>query len=364
MQVLVVGAGVVGLAIARAAARRGHEVVVAEATGGIGNGVSSRNSEVIHAGIYYPTGSLRARHSTHGRRLLYEFCAAHGVGHNKCGKLIVATDPAELAKVETLMTQGEANGVEGLELIGGNAARAFEAELSCIGALWSPESGIVDSHGCMLALWGELEDCGGAIAFETPVERISFAAPRWRVQFGGRDAGTAVFDAVVNSAGLGAQKLARSIEGYPADKIPPLVLAKGNYFSFAGKPVFSRLIYPTPVDGGLGVHITLDLAGRMRFGPDVEWIDQESYTVDPRRADSFYDRIRTFWPGVPPDSLLPDYCGIRPKLSGPGERQADFMIAAERAHGLPRLICLFGIESPGLTASLSLAEEVVDLLDS
>ncbi len=362
MQVLVVGAGVVGLAVARAVACHGHDVVIAEATGGIGNGASSRNSEVIHAGIYYPTGSLRARHSTRGRRMLYDFCASHNVAHNKCGKLVVATDAAEQGKVETLLAQGLKNGVEGLELIGGNAARALEPELSCIGALLSPESGIVDSHGFMLALWGELEDRGGGIAFETPVERIAFAAPHWQVQFGGNDAGTAVFDAVVNAAGLGAQKLARRIEGYPVEKVPPLVLAKGNYFAFAGKPVFSRLIYPTPVDGGLGVHVTLDLAGRMRFGPDVEWIDHESYTVDPHRADAFYERIRAYWPRVAGGSLIPDYCGIRPKLSGPGQPQSDFMIAAHREHGLPRLVCLFGIESPGLTASLSLAEEVVENL--
>ena len=277
MQVLVVGAGAVGLAIARTAALRGHDVIVAEATGGIGNGVSSRNSEVVHAGIYYPTASLRARHCVRGRRMLYEFCTSHGVAFNKCGKLIVATDQAELAKVETLLAQGQTNGVEGLEIIGGNAARALEPELACIGALSSPESGIIDSHGYMLALWGELEDRGGSIAFETPVERMSRASSQWHVQFGGRDAGTAAFDAVVNSAGLGAQALARRIEGYGADKVPPLILAKGNYFAFAGRPVFSRLIYPTPVDGGLGVHVTLDLAGRMRFGPDVEWIDHESY---------------------------------------------------------------------------------------
>jgi L-2-hydroxyglutarate oxidase LhgO len=362
MQVLVVGAGVVGLAVARTAARRGHEVIVAEATGGIGNGVSSRNSEVIHAGIYYPTGSLRARHSTRGRRLLYDFCSSHGVAHRKCGKLIVATDTAELAKVETLQSQGRQNGVEGLEMIGGNAARALEGELACVGALSSPESGIVDSHGYMLALWAELEDCGGSIAFETPVERLTYAAPHWQVQFGGREAGTAAFDAVVNSAGLGAQGLARRIDGYPAAKVPPLVLAKGNYFGFAGRAVFSRLIYPAPVDGGLGVHVTLDLAGRMRFGPDVEWIDHESYTVDPRRADSFYQRVRAYWPGLPDGSLVPDYCGIRPKLSGPGQPAADFVIAGEPAHGLPRLVNLFGIESPGLTSSLSLAEDVVDAL--
>jgi L-2-hydroxyglutarate oxidase LhgO len=362
MQVLVVGAGVVGLAVARAAALRGHDVIVAEATGGIGNGVSSRNSEVVHAGIYYPTGSLRARHCTRGRRLLYDFCASHGVAHRKCGKLIMATDAAELAKVETLLAQGETNGVEGLEMIGGNAARALEPDLACIGALLSPESGVVDSHAYMLALSGDLEDRGGSIAFETPVERMSHASGQWQVQFGGRDAGTVAFDAVVNSAGLGAQALARRIEGYPPDKVPPLILAKGNYFGFAGRPVFSRLIYPTPVDGGLGVHVTLDLAGRMRFGPDVEWIDHESYTVDPRRADSFYERIRAYWPGLPDGSLLPDYCGIRPKLTGPGEKPADFMIVGEAAHGMPRLVNLFGIESPGLTSSLSLADAVADYL--
>ena len=362
MQVLVVGAGVVGLAIARTAARRGHDVVVAETTGGIGNGVSSRNSEVVHAGIYYPTGSLRAHHSTRGRRMLYEFCAAHGVAHNKCGKLIVATDADELAKVESLIAQGNANGVEGLELIGGNAARDLEPALACIAAVHSPETGIIDSHAFMLALEGELEDRGGMIAFETKIERLTPGPHGWTVHFSGKEAGTLDVDAVVNSAGLGAQALAGATEGYPRERVPRLVLAKGNYFGYAGRPAFSRLIYPAPVDGGLGIHVTLDLAGRMRFGPDVEWIDHESYTVDPRRADAFYERIRSYWPGLPDGSLVPDYCGIRPKLSGPGQAQADFMIAAEPAHGLPRLVCLFGIESPGLTSSLSLAEEVADAL--
>jgi L-2-hydroxyglutarate oxidase LhgO len=362
MQVLVVGAGVIGLAVARAAALAGHDVTVAESTGGIANGVSSRNSEVIHAGLYYPTGTERALHCVRGRRLLYEFCASHGVGHRKCGKLVVATNDAELAKVETIFAQAERNGVENVEMIGGNAARAMEEELFCTGALWSGETGIIDSHGYMLALWGELQDRGGMIAFETPVERLSYQAPHWQVQFGGRDAGMVEFDAVVNAAGLGAQALARRIDDYPSGKVPRLVLAKGNYFGFAGRPVFSRLIYPTPIDGGLGVHVTLDLAGRMRFGPDVEWISEENYSVDPRRADAFYDRIRSYWPGVPPGSLVPDYCGIRPKLTGPGEGQADFMIAAEPDHGMPRLVNLFGIESPGLTSSLSLADEIVGYL--
>ena len=338
MQVLVIGAGVVGLAVARPAALAGHDVTVAEITGGIANGVSSRNSEVIHAGLYYPTDTLRAVHCVRGRRMLYDFCAGHGVAHRKCGKLVVATNEAELAKVETIMAQAEINGVENCEMIGGNAARAMEAELSCIGALWSPETGIIDSHGYMRALWGELEDRGGMIAFETPVERLPIKAPHWQVRFGGRDPGTIAFDAVVNAAGLGAQPLARRIEGYPAEKMPRLVLGKGNYFGFAGRPVFSRLIYPTPIDGGLGVHVTLDLAGRMRFGPDVEWIDEENYAVDPRRADSFYARIRTYWPGLPDGSLVPDYAGIRPKLTRSGRRPGRFHDRAGPAdHGMPRL---------------------------
>jgi L-2-hydroxyglutarate oxidase LhgO len=362
MQVLVIGAGVVGLAIARTAALSGLDVTVAESTGGIANGVSSRNSEVIHAGLYYPTDTLRAVHCVRGRRMLYEFCTSHGVARRKCGKLVVATSPAELAKVETIHAQALANGVEGTEMIGGNAARAMEEELFCIGALWSPETGIIDSHGYMRALWGELEDRGGMIAFKTPVERMNYKVGRWHVQFGGSDPGTFDFDAVVNSAGLGAQSLARRIEGYPADLVPRLVLGKGNYFGFAGRPAFSRLIYPTPIDGGLGVHVTLDLAGRMRFGPDVEWIAEENYAVDPRRADSFYERIRTYWPGLPDGSLVPDYAGIRPKLRGPSEGQADFMFAGPADHGMPRLVNLFGIESPGLTSSLSIAKDVVSLL--
>ena len=248
-------------------------------------------------------------------------------------------------------------------MIGGNAARAMEAELFCIGALWSPETGIIDSHGYMLALWGELEDRGGMIAFETPVERMTYKAPHWHVQFGGRDAGVMPFDAVVNAAGLGAQALARRIEGYPAGKVPRLVLGKGNYFGFAGRPAFSRLIYPTPIDGGLGVHVTLDLAGRMRFGPDVEWIAEENYAVDPRRADSFL---------CPHPHLLAGPAG---RLAGagllrhqaealrPGRAAGRFHDRAVRpTHGMPRLVNLFGIESPGLTSSLALAEEVVAYL--
>jgi L-2-hydroxyglutarate oxidase LhgO len=359
MQVLVIGAGVVGLALARQAALVGHEVIVAESTGGIGNGVSSRNSEVIHAGMYYPTGSERAKHCVRGRRLLYEFCESHGVPHKKVGKLIVATDEKQKAKIEGIAKQGEINDVEGLELIGANAARAMEPALNCVAALHSPETGIIDSHAYMLALQGEFEDRGGMIAFNTPVESLRQTKDGWEVRFGGAEPGTLTVDAVINSAGLGAQKIAHATDRYSPARVPRLVLAKGNYFGFNGRPVFTRLIYPAPVEGGLGTHVTLDLAGRMRFGPDVEWIDQESYTVDPKRAESFYASVRTYWPALPDNSIVPDYCGIRPKLTGKGEPAADFLIDGPADHGVPRLVHLFGIESPGLTSSLSIAEEVV-----
>ena len=363
MQVLVVGAGVVGLAMARAAALKGHEVIVAEATRGIGNGVSSRNSEVIHGGMYYPTGSLRAYHCPRGRRMLYQFCASHGVPHRKCGKLIVATEDAEVGKMEAILKQGMANGVENFELIDGVAARAMEPALNCVAALRSPETGIIDSHQFMTALRGDLEDHGGMIAFNTQIERISHNQAGWMVHYSGSESGELAVDAVINSAGLGAQPLAQRTETYPQERVPRLVMARGNYFGYAGRPVFSRLIYPAPrIDGGLGTHVTLDLAGRMRFGPDVEWIEEENYDVNPARAQSFYASIRRYWPGLPDNSLQPDYAGIRPKLTGPGEPAADFMIEGPKQHGLPGLIHLFGIESPGLTSALSLADEVASYL--
>jgi L-2-hydroxyglutarate oxidase LhgO len=373
MQVLVIGAGVVGLAVARAAALAGADVVVAEAGAAIGSGISSRNSEVIHAGIYYPTGSVRARLCVPSRRLLYDFCASHGVPHRKCGKLIVATREAELARLEALQIQGRHNGVEGLELIDAAAARRLEPALACAAALRSPETGIIDSHAFMTALRGDLEDHGGSIAFNTRIERLVPGKPGWKAGFGNAPLGNEPlgnepewvdFDAVVNAAGLGAQRLAGATESYPAERVPRLVLAKGNYFSLAGRPAFSRLIYPVPVPGGLGVHVTLDLAGRMRFGPDVEWIELENYDVDAGRAAAFYARIRDYWPGLPDDALRPDYAGIRPKLTGPGEPAADFMIDAPQDHGLPGLVHLFGIESPGLTCALSLAQEVASYLSS
>jgi L-2-hydroxyglutarate oxidase LhgO len=362
MQVLVVGAGAVGLAVARTLAIAGHEVIVAEATGAIGTGISSRNSEVIHAGLYYPTGSFRAQHCPAGRRMLYEFCASHGVPHRKSGKLVVATKPADLPRLEAILTQAKKNGVEGVEIIEGTAATRLEPQLVCAAAMVSPETGIIDTHRFMLALRGDLEDHGGVIAFNTPIERLAWGSGGWEAHFGGNE--SVVVDAVVNCAGLGAQSLARATAEYPCDRIPPLVLAKGNYFSFSGRPVFSRLIYPVPVPGGLGVHVTLDLAGRMRFGPDVEWIEAENYDVAPARATAFYASIREYWPTLPDNSLAPDYAGIRPKLTAAGEPPADFMIEGPPQHGLPRMVHLFGIESPGLTCALSLAEEVKNYLSA
>jgi L-2-hydroxyglutarate oxidase LhgO len=359
MQVLVIGAGVVGLAIAREAARAGNDVIVAEAESMIGSGTSSRNSEVIHAGIYYPTGSVRERHCARSRRMLYEFCASHGVPHRKVGKFVVAGRADDIPTLEKLYAQATRNGVENLRMLDGAEAMRMEPALACVAAFHSPETGIIDSHRYMLALQGDMEDAGGVLALNTPVERLVRTAAGWEVRFGGNEAGSLMVDAVVNAAGHGAHKLARATDGYPAERVPRLVLAKGNYFSYSGRPVFSRLIYPVPVPGGLGVHVTLDLAGRMRFGPDVQWVNGYDYNVDPARAASFYPAIRTYWPGLPDGTLVPDYSGIRPKLTGPGEPAADFMIDAPADHGVPRLVNLFGIESPGLTASLSIAEEVV-----
>jgi L-2-hydroxyglutarate oxidase LhgO len=361
MQVLVVGAGVVGLGIARAVARAGHEVIVAEAETAIGTITSSRHSEVIHAGLYYPTNSLRARHCPRSRRMLYEYCATRGIPHRKTGKLVVATNDTELKKLDEIYKQAQVNGCENLALIDAAAVKKLEPEVFCVGAMNSPETGVIDSHSYMLALRGEVEDHGGAIALNTRIDRLVNVLAGWEVHFGAGE--TIVVDAVINAAGLGAQKLARATEGYPQERVPKLALAKGNYFAYAGRPVFKRLVYPTPVPGGLGTHVVLDLAGRMRFGPDVEWIERENYDVDPRRADVFYASIRKYWPGLPDNSLVPDYAGIRPKISGPGEPALDFIIDAPKDHGVPRLVMLFGIESPGLTASLSIGEEVASYLN-
>jgi L-2-hydroxyglutarate oxidase LhgO len=364
MQVIVVGAGIIGLAVARALSLRGHDAIVAERAEGIGTGISSRNSEVVHAGMYYPTGSLRALHCVKGRRALDTFCDTHRVPRRRVGKLIVATNDAEAAKITHIYEQGLANGVEGMRLLDGPTARRLEPNLRCSAAVLSTETGIIDTHALMLALLGDIEDNGGALAIHTPIERIRRTGGRWAVGFGGATPDTIIVDAVVNCAGLDAQALARVTEPYPISRIPPLILAKGNYFGCAGPAAFSRLIYPAPVDGGLGVHLTLDLGGRVRFGPDVEWVERVEYDVSPERSASFYAAIRRYWPGLPDGALTPDYAGVRPKLSGRGQPAIDFIIDGPGDHHIPGLVHLFGIESPGLTASLSIAEEVADRLES
>jgi L-2-hydroxyglutarate oxidase LhgO len=361
---VVIGAGAVGLACAAALARGGAETLVLEAADVIGSGTSSRNSEVVHAGIYYPTGSLKHRMCVAGRRLLYPYMTARGVRHWKAQKLIVATDDRETGKIAALLDTAKANDVEGVTLLDGADAMALEPNLRCTAALLSAETGLMDSHGLMLAYQGELEAHGGAVVFETPVERAAcLPGGGFEIRTGGRDPARIRTRTLVNSAGLHAQHIAGVLEGYDPALIPPQTLAKGSYFGCAGKPAFKRLIYPAPVDGGLGVHLTLDLAGRMRFGPDVEWLDESDparvdYTVDVRRADSFYAAIRTYWPGLADGALTPDYSGVRPKLSGPGAPAADFRIDGPELHGIEGLVHLFGIESPGLTSSLAVAEEV------
>jgi L-2-hydroxyglutarate oxidase LhgO len=355
---VVIGAGVIGLAVARRLALAGREVVVLEAAEGIGTVTSSRNSEVIHAGIYYRAGSLMAQMCVSGRRALYRYCADRGIPHRNCGKLIVATTPKETEKLQSIRAHAEANGVEGMALLTGEAARELEPELNCDAALLSPSTGIIDSHAYMLALRGEAEERGAAYAFHTPLLRGRSNAGGIEIETGGDAPMTLACDLLVNTAGLGASTVARSIEGMPVEMIPPAYLAKGNYFSCSARAPFSRLIYPVPEPGGLGVHLTLDMAGQARFGPDVEWVESIDYTVDPARADKFYPAIRRYWPTLPDGALMPSYSGIRPKIVPPAVATQDFLIQGPRDHGVDGLINLFGIESPGLTSSLAIADHV------
>ena len=358
VECLVVGAGVIGLAVARALARAGREVIVVESESGIGSGVSSRNSEVIHAGIYYPTGLVKTRLCVDGKAQLYAFCQAFGVPHKRCGKLLVAVNAGEVDKLAALKAQADANGVTDLVWLTGHEARALEPALKAERALLSPSTGIIDAHAYMLALRGDAEVHGAMIALETPVLAGRAGENGLVIETGGRTPMRIAAARVVNAAGLGAQALARSIAGMPAARIPPLHLAKGNYFSLSGRSPFSRLIYPMPTPGGLGVHLTLDLAGQAKFGPDVEWVDAIDYDVDPARAASFYAAIRAYWPDLPDGALQPGYAGVRPKIERPGGSTTDFLLQTEKDHGLAGLINLFGIESPGLTASLAIADWV------
>jgi L-2-hydroxyglutarate oxidase LhgO len=355
---VVVGAGVIGLAIARRLAQAGREVIVLEAAEGIGTITSSRNSEVIHAGIYYRAGSLMAQMCVSGKRALYQYCRDHGVPHRNCGKLIVATTPSETEKLQSIRAHAEANGVDDLQLLTGEAARALEPALNCDAALLSPSTGIIDSHAYMLALRGDAEEAGAAYAFHTPLLCARVGAGRIEIEAGGDAPMTLACNLLVNAAGLGAPALARSIEGMPIGMIPCAYLAKGNYFSCSARAPFSHLIYPVPEPGGLGVHLTLDMAGEARFGPDVEWVQSIDYAVDPARAERFYPAIRRYWPTLPDGALMPSYSGMRPKIVPPAVATQDFLIQGPADHGVAGLINLFGIESPGLTSSLAIADHV------
>lgn len=355
---VVVGAGAVGLACGYALARRGLVVAVLEKERIIGQGVSSRNSEVIHAGLYYPTGSLKARLCVQGRRALYAFLDAHQVAYRRCGKLVVATSPDEVGRLDGILEQARTNDVEGMEPLSAEAAMALEPALKCYGALLSPQSGVFDSHGYMLALVGEIEAVGGAVVTATPFEGASpLPGGGFRVRAGGEAPTELTCRLLIAAPGLSAQAVAGEIEGFPKDRIPAGHFGKGVYFRLQGRAPFERLIYPPPIHGALGTHYRKDLGGQAVFGPDLAFVETEDYSVDPAKAADFAAYIRKFWPDVPEDHLSPDYAGIRPKLHGPDEAQPDFRIDGVDAHGIEGLVTLFGIESPGLTSSLAIGEE-------
>ena len=364
---VIVGAGVIGLACARALAVRGESVLVLEAGPRIGEGVSARNSEVIHAGLYYPDDSLKAKLCVAGRRLLYAYLESKGVGYDKCGKLVVANGADEIARLEKIHAQALKNGVEGLERYTAAQAIALEPALRCDAALWSPESGVFDSHGYMLALRGDIEAAQGHVIVNAPFEGATPIAANdgvcgWTVRVGGAAATTIHTHVLVTAAGLEAQRVAEKIDGYPLQRIPPLHYGKGNYFRYVGKAPFARLVYPPPIPGALGTHYRRNLGGQAIFGPDLQYVTELDYTVDVSRAERFTADVRKFWPAVPDAGLVPDYVGIRPKLHGPGEPQPDYRIDGPEMHGLPGLIALFGIESPGLTSSLALGDLVASRL--
>lgn len=361
---IVVGAGVVGLAIAWQLARRGHEVIVLEACDAIGAGTSARNSEVIHAGIYYPKGSLKAQLCVAGKALLYAYCESRGVEFERLGKLIVAIEEAEVTALQSILERAEANGVNDLQWLSAEQAQAMEPQLRTAGALFSPSTGIVDSHGLMLALQGDAEVNGAIIVLSSPVVGGSVQGPRIVLEVGGEAPMEISCSRLVNAAGLQAQSVAQNLKGLAPKTIPPIFYAKGNYFTLAMKSPFQHLIYPVPVPGGLGTHSVLDTGGQTKFGPDVEWVESPGYDVDPGRAEGFYTAIRRYWPALPDGALQVGYAGIRPKLAGPdgGTWGTDFVIQGSDSHGVAGLVNLYGIESPGLTSSLAIAERVAELV--
>jgi L-2-hydroxyglutarate oxidase LhgO len=360
----VIGAGVVGLAVARRLALAGREVIVLEKAEGIGTETSSRNSEVIHAGLYYPTGSLKARLCVAGKHALYRYCDEHGVAYKRLGKLVVAVDTAEIAVLEKYAKQAGINGVDDVRWLTADQAHALEPAVRCVAALDSPSTGIIDSHGLMLALQGDAENAGAGVVFYSPVEGGRVTRDGIELDVGGKEPMTVLCNTVVNSAGLYAQAIARKIEGIGPETIPPIHYAIGHYVTVSGRSAFSRLVYPVPVPGSLGLHVALDLAGQMRFGPDITWIDRIDYRYDESRLPLFYESIRHYFPALPDGSLQPGYTGIRPKLSGPNEPAKDFMIQGPREHSIPGLVNLYGIESPGLTSSLAIGDYVCDLLSA
>jgi L-2-hydroxyglutarate oxidase LhgO len=359
---VVIGGGVVGLAVARALALAGREVILLESENSIGTGTSSRNSEVIHAGIYYPKDSLKARLCVDGKHALYEYCASHKVPHRRCGKLIVATHEGQVDTLRAIQQKAAANGVDDLQFLTRDQVREIEPDLECVAALISPSTGIVDSHALMLALQGDAEEAGAMIAFASPVIGGQITPDGIILDVGGSEPSQWRVNTVVNCGGLHAQAIARSLQGFPQEHVPPTFYAKGNYFTLSGKASFSHLIYPVPEAAGLGVHLTIDLNGQVRFGPDVEWVDTLYYPVDPQRAQAFYAEVRKYWPALKDGALNPDYAGIRPKLGGPQEAAHDFRIDGPAVHGVPGLVNLFGIESPGLTASLAIAGYVANMV--
>lgn len=363
VECVVIGAGVVGLAVARALALAGREVLVLEKAPLIGSETSSRNSEVIHAGIYYPAGSLKARLCLAGRKALYDYCDARGVPCRKIGKLIVAANEAELATLAAIRDKALANGVDDISFLTAAEACALEPALSTAGALLSPSTGIIDSHALMLAFQGEAQSHGATFALNTPVLAAKVTDHGLRLSTGGAEPMELDARIVVNAAGLYAPALARRIAGLPPHSVPRDYLCKGSYFTLGTKSPFSRLIYPLPEAAGIGIHLTVDMGGSARFGPDVEWVDHIDYRVEPDRALDFYAAIRRYWPGLEDGALQPAYSGMRPKISGPGEASADFMIAGPQSHGVAGLVNLFGIESPGLTSSLAIGAAVAALLD-
>ena len=359
---IIVGAGVIGLAIAREMALVGNEVIVLEAKNAIGTEISARNSEVIHAGIYYPAVSLKAKLCRPGRNAIYEYCKTHAIAHHQVGKLIVATSEDEIRYLHKIQCNAEANGVEDLQLLDSSQASAMEPALECSGALFSPSTGIIDSHSFMLSLQGNAETLGAVIALSSPVEGGALSDKSITIHIGGVEPLSLKCRHFINAAGLNAQAVASKIKGFPVEHIPPLYYAKGNYFTLIGKSPFQKMIYPVPAKAGLGIHSTIDLAGQTKFGPDVQWIDSPNYNVDISRTDDFYLAIRRYWPELSDNALQPGYVGVRPKLVPKGAPLGDWDIKGPEHHGIKGIVNLFGIESPGLTSSLAIAKYVSELL--